>query len=144
MNMYFHEKMAKWLTKMIAMSSMMLSASAWAACPVVDESSLIAATPGITLTLVVDKSSAMPGEELVYVLSFCNASDAPVSDLTIVGTTPASTTFISASCRELPPDITCSVSVQPVPGNEGRIEWLLSGKLLAGDAGALSFKVKVR
>lgn len=125
---------------------MVVAMPTWASCHDAVDTPLIAGTPGLglTLTTAVDKSSANPGDVLLYALGFCNASDAAMSDLKIDSATPASTDFVSASCGELPPDMTCIVSAQPVSGGNGTIVWTLNGALPSGAAGIVKFKVGVR
>lgn len=99
---------------------------------------------GLTLTTAVDKSSAKPGDILVYALGFCNASDTAITDLKIDNDTPASTDFVSASCGTLPADMTCVVSAQPAPGTSGTITWTLNGTLSPNAEGVVHFQVSVR
>ena len=142
--MRFNHKKAGWLRRIIVVSGMFIAAPAWASCPAVVDTTVIAATPGLTLTITVDKSGAKPGDVLLYILGFCNASDAAISDLQIDGATPTSTDFVSASCGELPPDIACIVSAQPAPGDGGILTWMLTGALPPGASGTVNFKVSVR
>jgi len=99
---------------------------------------------GLTLTTAVDKSSAKPGDVLVYALGFCNASDTAITDLKIDNATPASTDFVSASCGTLPAGMSCVVSAQPALGGRGTITWTLNGTLSPNAEGVVNFQVSVR
>lgn len=141
--MNFSREWARW-RGIIALSGVFIAMPVSASCPAAVDTRLIAATPGLTLAMTVDKADARPGDVLLYALAFCNASDAAISDLKIDGATPAFTDFVSAACGEVPPDMTCSVSAQPAPGDSGALIWTLTGALQPGASGIVNFKVSVR
>lgn len=142
--MNFYQAISRWLRRLMFALGMFAAMPASASCPVAGEAALISATPGLVLTMTVDRSGAKPGDVLLYTLVFCNAAGAAISNVRIDGATPAATDFVSASCGELPPDIACIVGAQPAPGGDGVIVWTLSGALQPGISGTVNFKVSVR
>jgi hypothetical protein len=58
--------------------------------------------------------------------------------------TPAFTVFESASCATLGAGLTaCAVSSQPAAGTAGPLVWTLSGSLVPGASGSVTFQVRV-
>jgi uncharacterized repeat protein (TIGR01451 family) len=91
---------------------------------------------------------ARPGDTLEYVITYTNSNGvgAPLSMIVISDNTPAFTDFVSASCgTPLPMDISaCTVSMQPMVGAGGNIQWTLTGNLNAMQAGTVVFRVTVQ
>ena len=141
--MNFHQKKTRWPRIITFVFGAFIALPVWASCPAVVDANLVTATPGLTLTMTVDKSGAKPGDVLLYTLRYCNASDAGISNLKIDGVTPAFTNFVSASCGETPSDMTCIIDTQPTPGDSGAIVWALTGALQPGASGIVNFKASV-
>jgi uncharacterized repeat protein (TIGR01451 family) len=103
-----------------------------------------ASSAGLSLVKAVDKPTALPGDTIVYTVTYRNDSSGPLSTLTINDATPAFTTFIAAGCGANPANISaCSVSTQPTVGGTGAIAWTLTGGLAPGASSTVSFSVRV-
>jgi uncharacterized repeat protein (TIGR01451 family) len=89
--------------------------------------------------------NANPGDTLQYALSATNTGAQSLSTLVISDSTPAFTTFVSATCPAvLPAGITgCSVSTQPAAGASGSLQWTFTGSLGSGAALAVTYQVKI-
>ncbi len=99
---------------------------------------------GLTLTKTVDKTVALPGENITYTVTFKNNSSGNLTSVIINDNTPAFTSFVSASCGPLPPVITvCTVTTNPSVGSTGAIVWTLTGGLSPGSTSFVLFTVKV-
>jgi uncharacterized repeat protein (TIGR01451 family) len=97
-----------------------------------------------TLVKAVDKAAAMPGEALVYTLTFSNAGVTNVTNLKITDSTPNYTIHKAATCGVMPAGITaCSVSVQPALDQKGPVEWTVTGVLAPGATGNVTMNVAV-
>jgi uncharacterized repeat protein (TIGR01451 family) len=103
------------------------------------------ANAGLRLEKSVDKTTALPGTNLTYTVTFVNDSSAPLSNLKINDATPAFTTFVSAACPgTLPANLTgCSVSA-PAVGAAGSIQWTFTGTLGPSQTGVVLFVVKIQ
>ncbi|MGI9341568.1 MAG: SdrD B-like domain-containing protein [Gammaproteobacteria bacterium] len=112
-----------------------------------DDLTLIAAPADIGLALqkAVDRATALPGATLTYTLTYQNNGTDPLSDIVIIDTTPAFTTFFSASCTApLPASISgCATTTEPAVGASGPIEWTLDGSLDSNASGSIEFQVIV-
>jgi len=99
---------------------------------------------GLTLLKHVDKSSAEPGEVLLYTIIYRNDGAAPITQLVISDATPSYTTYVpgSASCASLPPQLT-SCTPAPPPGATGSVTWSFSGALDPGASGTVTYSVSV-
>jgi uncharacterized repeat protein (TIGR01451 family) len=88
-------------------------------------------------------NAAQPGHTLQYQVSLSNLGSAPLSNLVVDDSTPAYTTFVSAACPlTLPVGLTsCSVTVLPVVGGLGSIQWTFTGTLNPGSTASVSFTV---
>jgi uncharacterized repeat protein (TIGR01451 family) len=100
---------------------------------------------GLRLEKSVDKTTALPGTNLTYTVTFINDSSAPLSNLKINDGTPAFTTFVSAACPgTLPNSLTgCSVAA-PAAGATGDIQWTFTGTLGPSQSGVVTFIVKIQ
>jgi uncharacterized repeat protein (TIGR01451 family) len=100
---------------------------------------------GLRLEKSVDKTTALPGTNLTYTVTFINDSSAPLSNLKINDATPAFTTFVSAACPgALPNNLTgCSVTA-PAAGATGDIQWTFTGTLGPSQSSAVTFVVKIQ
>jgi uncharacterized repeat protein (TIGR01451 family) len=103
-----------------------------------------ATSAGLTLIKSVDKAAALPGQTLVYTISYRNDSSGPLNTLVINDNTPAFTTFLSAACGANPPIISgCAVTTIPAIGGTGAIVFTLTGTLMPGANSTVTFSVKV-
>ncbi len=100
---------------------------------------------GLRLEKTVDKATALPGANLAYTVTFINDSTSPISNLKINDSTPAFTTFVSATCGSpLPNSLTgCSIT-SPSVGATGAIQWTFTGTLSPSQTGTVSFVVKIQ
>jgi uncharacterized repeat protein (TIGR01451 family) len=100
---------------------------------------------GLTLNKAVDKATALPGDVIVYTITYRNNSSGVLNNIQVFDNTPGYTTFISAACSgALPPALsTCAVTTQPVGGGTGNLVWTLGGSLASGAQGVVTFSVKV-
>ncbi|MBL0125576.1 MAG: DUF11 domain-containing protein [Betaproteobacteria bacterium] len=91
-------------------------------------------------------NTARPGDVLEYIIAYSNSSSTALSSIIISDNTPAFTNFSVASCgAPLPAAITtCAVSVQPLAGGAGNIQWTLGGSLNASLNGSVTFRVTVQ
>jgi uncharacterized repeat protein (TIGR01451 family) len=91
-------------------------------------------------------NTARPGDVLEYIISYSNAASTQVMMVVISDNTPAFTNFTSASCgTPLPAALSaCVVTVQPMVGVGGNIQWTLTGSLNAGQSGTVVFRVTVQ
>jgi len=90
-------------------------------------------------------NTAKPNDILEYTISFTNTSSGTVSAIVVTDATPAFTLYQSAQCgAPLPANLTgCSVTSQPAVNGSGSIVWTLTGTLLSGGSGAVSYQVRV-
>ena len=111
---------------------------------------------GLTLTKTVrnvtqggaagTNNSARPGDVLEYIITYSNAASTTVMMVVVSDNTPAFTNFTSAICgTPLPAALSaCAVTVQPVVGVGGNIQWTLTGGLNPGQSGTVAFTVTVQ
>ena len=103
-----------------------------------------ASSAGLNLVKSVDKVTALPGDTIIYTITYRNDSSGTISSVTINDATPAFTTFLAAGCGANPPNITaCAVTSQPIVSATGAIIWSLTGGLLPGASSTVSFSVRV-
>ena len=100
-------------------------------------------TAGLTLLKSVDKPAALPGETLIYTVTYANNSAEPLANIVIYDTTPAFTTFLSATNGTLPTNLTAVAISAPGSGGSGAIKWTFTGTLHPGGTGAVEFRVNV-
>lgn len=99
---------------------------------------------GLRLLKSVNLATALPGSTLIYTITYRNDSTGPLSTISINDTTPAFTTFVSATCPTPPANLTaCTVSTAPVPGGVGTLVWTFTGTLAPASQGTVSFSVQV-
>jgi uncharacterized repeat protein (TIGR01451 family) len=87
-----------------------------------------AGNPVLTLTKSVDKTTAGPGDKLVYTLTYANTGTAAATGATIRDVVPASTTFVSAS--------------HGGKDSDGTVKWKI-GDLAAGASGSVTLTVRI-
>lgn len=94
----------------------------------------------------VTSNAARPGETLEYTITYLNNGADPLATIVINDSTPAFTTFVSASCgAPLPANISaCNVTTQPVAGGTGGIVWTLNGPLASTASGTVVFRVQLQ
>ena len=100
-------------------------------------------TAGLTLVKTVDKAAAVPGETLMYTVTYHNTSSEPLNNIVIFDSTPAYTTFVSAPVPQLPPNLTAVDTTAPAVGATGSIRWTFTGTLGPSQSGAITFTVTV-
>jgi uncharacterized repeat protein (TIGR01451 family) len=104
-----------------------------------------ATNSGLRLDKSVDKAAALPGATLTYTVTYTNDSSAPLSNLKINDTTPAYTTFVSATCGSpLPASLTACAVTAPAVGASGAIQWTFTGTLAPSQSGTVTFAVKIQ
>jgi uncharacterized repeat protein (TIGR01451 family) len=88
-------------------------------------------------------NAASPGETLEYTVTFSNLGSEALANIVIADSTPAYTSFVSASCgTPLPANLTaCAVTTQPAAAASGAIVWTLTGTLASTAAGTVVFRV---
>jgi uncharacterized repeat protein (TIGR01451 family) len=91
-------------------------------------------------------NTARPGDVLEYMITYANTASTTVMMVVISDNTPAFTNFSVAGCGlPLPAALTsCAVTVQPMVGVGGNIQWKLTGLLNAGQTGNVTFRVTVQ
>jgi len=100
-------------------------------------------TAGLTLTKAVNKETALPGEIITYTLTYANQSSQPLNNIVVFDSTPAFTTFLSASAGPLPSNLSSASIANPPIGASGPIRWTFTGALASGQTGTVVFSVMV-
>ncbi len=104
-----------------------------------------ATNAGLRLEKAVDKTAALPGDNLTYTVTFINDSSSPISNLKVSDGTPAYTTFVSAACGSpLPNSLTACSITAPTVGQTGAIQWTFTGSLAPSQTGTVTFIVKIQ
>ena len=103
-------------------------------------------------------NQAKSGETLEYRITYTNNGPAPISGMTVNDTTPAYTSFVSASAGTTPATLTACVKNTPanalpapavacanaqLAGGTGPIDWKFTGSIAPGGTGFVLFQVKV-
>ena len=103
-------------------------------------------------------NQARSGETLEYRITYTNNGPAPISGMSVNDTTPAYTSFVSASAGTTPTTLTACVkntpaNALPAPavacanaqpaGGTGPIDWRFTGSIAPGGTGFVLFQVKV-
>ena len=91
----------------------------------------VTAGPVLELTKTVDKVTALPGETLVYTLSYQNTGNADAASIAIDDYVPTRAKFASASP---------TATIAPAVGSTGLVEWTL-GPVAAGSGGVVTLTV---
>jgi uncharacterized repeat protein (TIGR01451 family) len=91
-------------------------------------------------------NTARPGDVLEYIITYSNAASTSVMTVVISDNTPAFTNFTTAACgTPLPAALTaCAVTILPMVGAGGNIQWTLTGSLNPGQSGTVAFTVTVQ
>lgn len=109
-----------------------------------DDVTTITLANGLVLAKSVDQANAAPGGYLLYTITFTNPGTVPLANIVIRDATPPWTTFDSASCAATGSGITgCALTTQPAAGATGNVVWTLTGSLLPGGSGTVSFRVRL-
>jgi uncharacterized repeat protein (TIGR01451 family) len=98
---------------------------------------------GLTLVKSADKATALPGEIITYTVIYANTSSQPLRNIVLYDSTPAFTTFVSATNGPLAPDLTGVVINAPAGGSAGPVNWTFGGSLAPGRSGTVSFQVEL-
>lgn len=96
------------------------------------------------LVKAVDKTSALPGSNLTYTLTFTNVSTTSLSNIVVNDATPAFTVFVSANCGVLPLNLTACAITAPAVGATGNLLFNYTGTLAPNAAGAASYTVRIQ
>lgn len=101
------------------------------------------ATLGLTLAKQVDNATALPGDTLVYTITYTNQGAAPLRDVVIHDATPAYTRFVSAASGTLPASLSNVTLSAPAVGESGAVRWNFTDELASGASGSVTFSVRV-
>ena len=96
------------------------------------------------LVKAVDKTSALPGSNLTYTLTFTNVSTTSLSNIVVNDATPTFTVFVSANCGVLPLNLTACAITAPAVGATGNLLFNYTGTLAPNAAGAASYTVRIQ
>lgn len=98
---------------------------------------------GFVIVKAVDKAQALPGDTLMYSITYENLGDEPISQVEVIDEIPVFTTYQSSQCGTLPTGFTnCSIT-SPTVGTRGTIRWTFTGVLQPGQTGTVSYKVLI-
>ena len=100
-------------------------------------------TAGLTLVKNVDKATALPGETIMYTVTYANTSSESLNNIVIFDSTPAFTSFVNAPVPQLPPNLTAVNITAPAAGTSGSVRWTFTGTLSPSQSGAVTFRVTV-
>jgi uncharacterized repeat protein (TIGR01451 family) len=100
-------------------------------------------TAGLTLLKSADKASARPGETITYTITYANTSSGSLTNLVLYDSTPAYTTFLSATNGPLSTNLTSVVLAAPSVGGVGPLRWTFTGSLAPGRNGVVTFRVAI-
>lgn len=108
------------------------------------DTTTVGQTPDMPLVKSVDKTSALPGSLLTYVLTFTNVSTGLLSNIVVNDATPSFTVFVSAGCGALPLSLTgCSI-IAPAVGATGNVRFTYTGTLAPNSVGAATYTVQIQ
>ncbi len=92
----------------------------------------------------VTQDTAKPGDTLEYTLTYTNLSGVGMASFTMKDSTPAHTTFVSASCvTPLPSGISACNVTAPSVGGTGNVAWAYTGTFATGSTASFKLRVKV-
>ncbi len=99
---------------------------------------------GLKITKEVDEDLALPGANLTYIITYTNNGDDPISSMEVKDSTPAYTTFVSATFSPLTSiGLTGCTITNPTVGESGAVIWTFTGTLNPGQTGTVSYTVKI-
>lgn len=107
---------------------------------------------GLTLVKSVDKASALPGDTLIYTITYSNSGIGPLSNIVINDTVPIYTTLVTNCCVN-PTTVCLGTPVTPWPQNitacapastVPAVSWTLTGTLAPGNTGQVKFSVQIQ
>jgi uncharacterized repeat protein (TIGR01451 family) len=107
------------------------------------DTTTLSETSGLLLVKAVDKSSAAPGENVTYTVTYKNDGTLPVGTIIVTDSTPFGTTFVSASEGALPASLSSVVRTDPGIGGTGKVEWTFTGSLNPHLQGTVTFVVQI-
>lgn len=87
-------------------------------------------TPDVALSLNADKSSAAPGETVIYTITYRNTGTEPASSVAISAPVPADTTYVTASSG--------GIHLSPIR----RVTWTIP-LVAAGGSGTVTYQVRI-
>ena len=108
---------------------------------VLDANCDAAETTGFSLDQIT--AGAVPTACVKYRLTFTNNGSAPLSTVIIYDTTPAFTTFVSATADPAPLNLAAPAILAPAANGTGAIRWTFTGTLAPGASGNVYFTVRV-
>ena len=98
----------------------------------------------LKITKEVDLAQALPGATLTYTITYANNGDDPVTTIEVIDSTPAYTTFASATySTPLPNNLSGCTITAPAVGETGAIKWVFTGSLDPGQTGTVSYTVTI-
>jgi len=100
-------------------------------------------TAGLTLIKSADKAAARPGESITYTITYANTSSESLQNIILYDSTPAYTTFLSATNGPLSTNLTAVAINAPAIGGNGGVRWAFSGSLAPGRSGTVMFSVAI-
>lgn len=110
---------------------------------VLDANCDAAETSGFTISPIT--TGAVPGACVKYRLTYKNNGNDALYSIDIYDTTPAFTTFVSATADTPPANLGATVTITaPAPGGTGAIHWIFTGTLAPGSTGTVYFTVRVK
>jgi len=99
------------------------------------------------LVKAVDKDSALPGNTILYTITYQNSGTTTLTELKVLDAIPAFTTYVEGACGVLGAGLsTCTLATQPKAGAGAgnNLEWRFTGGLQPGASGSVNFKVIVQ
>jgi uncharacterized repeat protein (TIGR01451 family) len=100
-------------------------------------------TAGLTLVKSADKATAKPGEVITYTITYANTSSGHLQNIVLYDSTPAYTTFLSATNGPLATNLTGVILRTPALGSAGSLQWTFTGTLAPARSGTVSFQVQL-
>lgn len=107
------------------------------------DTTTLSETSGLVLVKAVDKTTAAPGEDVTYTVTYRNDGTLPLGNIVVTDSTPFGTTFQSASEGALPASLSAVVRTDPGLGGTGPVEWTFTGTLDAHQQGTVTFVVRI-
>ncbi|WP_175414876.1 DUF11 domain-containing protein [Nibricoccus aquaticus] len=98
---------------------------------------------GLVLVKTVNKTTAKPGDTILYTITYTNRAAEPLTQVIIYDATPAFTRFASAAAGALPTGMTAVNIAAPSVGASGAVKWTFTGQLNPAATGAVTFSVTV-